>query len=187
MRDKLVCSAIVLMLNLSAALGQTASEFERKYGKPVNAYSVGEHIWMTPEYAAGGQVCRMRLYPKRFSANTNYLFDALPFNEFHTVVDYLVPPTTRGPKREPFGSAATGGGAIWAIFKYEKVTVTYSASFRIDPDAWKESKPFVFSEEVLRNYRPSDAVKPEDDFMMFRSSNYEVVTITWNDRECASH
>jgi hypothetical protein len=187
MRNRLVFAAVALLLNVSIAFGQTSSDIEKEYGKPVNAYSVGEHIWMTPEYATGGQVCRMRLYPKRFSANTNYLYSDLPFNEFQTAVDYLIPSNGRGAKQEPFDSGATGGGAMWAIFKYEKVTVTYSASFKVDPDSWKELKPFVFSEETLREFSPSNSVKPEDDFLPYRNYKYEVVTVTWSGRKCAGN
>ena len=185
MINRIMFAAVVLMLNVNSAFAQTASEIERDYGKPVNAYSVGTLIWMTPEYAADGQVCRMRLYPKRFSANTNYLFDKISFNEFQAAVDYVVPPSTRGAKKEPFDSGATGGGVMWAIFKYEKVTIEYSASFRVDPDAWKERNSFVFSEEALREYSPSVTVKREDDFLAYRNSKYEIVTITWDDRKCA--
>ena len=58
MRIKL--SAVIFLLCVSPAAGQTVSEIEGKYGKPVNAYSVSEHIWMTPDYTADGQVVEER-------------------------------------------------------------------------------------------------------------------------------
>ena len=48
--------------NLSA---QTSADLQGKYGKSLEVYSVSQSIWMTPEYSPDGQVCRMRLYPKR--------------------------------------------------------------------------------------------------------------------------
>jgi len=60
------------------------------------AYSVSEHIWMTPDFAADGQVCRMRFYPKRFYRGTVYLSGYLAFPELKWILNDLVPPTSRG-------------------------------------------------------------------------------------------
>jgi len=193
MRNKLVCSAIVLMLNLGAALGQTVSELETKYGRPVNAYSVGEHIWMTPEYAAGGQVCRMRLYPKRISGDTNYLSKDLPFEKFNKAVEGLVPLNMRGAKAEPFGNGLWmfWGSVRMATFKYERVTITYSAGVggRADlpKESQKESEPFdLFLLDISNvGMRTGSFGRSEDDFLPYHNSTAEVVTITWNDRECS--
>ena len=54
---------ILIMLLTFPVAGQTASEIEKSFGKPVLAYSVTERIWMTPDFAADGQVCRMRFHP----------------------------------------------------------------------------------------------------------------------------
>lgn len=98
MRCKLV--AAILILYASSALGQTASDFEARYGKAVNnAYSVSEHVLMEPEYAAGGQVCRMRLYPKGIPANPNHEFVALPFEEVNDTLNQLVPLKERGANK----------------------------------------------------------------------------------------
>jgi hypothetical protein len=60
--------AVVLLFVCGVpAVGQTVSDIELKYGKPVLVYPVSEHIWMTPEYATDEQVCRMTLYPKHAS------------------------------------------------------------------------------------------------------------------------
>ena len=75
----LLLVTFVLTLCDTPAAGQTAADIEMKYGKPVNSYSLSELVWMTPEYTGDGQVCRMRLYPKRVSGNTNYLSKELPF------------------------------------------------------------------------------------------------------------
>jgi hypothetical protein len=190
MRNGLILATVILLLSVPSAFGQTASDIEMKYGKPTKVYSVSERIWMTPEYTADGQVCRIRLYPKRISADASYLSKERPFEEFMVAVDQLVPLNKRGAKKEPFGGWATGGRAQWAIFKYEKVMIMYSASFEVDPDS--RVKPFVFSEEVLREYSAPERklesmVKPEDDFLFYRKFNVEIVTITWDDRKCAGN
>ena len=103
-------ASVVFMLCVRSVFGQTAADIEKKYGKPVNAYPVSEQIWMSPDYGVDGQVCRMRLFPRRISAETNYLLKQMPFDEFEKVVDQLVPVKARGEKKKPFGNGATGGG-----------------------------------------------------------------------------
>ena len=82
---------LLLGLFLSTAQGQTMADLERDYGKPTYAYSVSEHIWMTPEYTSDGQVCRARLYPKRISIRTESLAKELPFQELKEVLNQLIP------------------------------------------------------------------------------------------------
>lgn len=92
----------ILLAWVSSASGQTPSEFEAKYGKPVVAYQVSESIWMTPEYTADGQVCRMRLPPRYFAANRVFISPSLPFPELQTVLNELVPLKNRGAKKRTF-------------------------------------------------------------------------------------
>jgi hypothetical protein len=63
----------VFFFCVSSNSSQTASELVKKYGQPVTNFSLSENIWMTPEYAGDGQVCRMSFYPKRVDSNTSYL------------------------------------------------------------------------------------------------------------------
>ena len=143
---------------------------------------------MTPEYGVEGQVCPMRLYPKRISGNTNYVVKDLPFDDFKSVVDQLIPGDMRGTKKEPFdGGWTTGGGSMWATFTYERVRIIYSAGFRVDPEAWKNRKEFVFSAELLAlpETQSENAVKSDDDFLLFHTAKAEIVTISWLDRKCS--
>src|SRR5262249_46271116 len=142
-----LAAAIFLTLTFISTHGQTKSEVEAKYGAPVAAaYSVSELIWMTPEYGVDGQVCRMRLYPKRMSSDTIYVVKELPLDDFKNAVDELVPVNTRGAKKQSFGGWATGGGAMWAIFTFENVRIVYSDSFVLmyDSQVLKRDE-FVFS------------------------------------------
>lgn len=54
MGHKLVIA--MLLPAVTSAIGQTNLDLEKKYGKPVMSYIVSEHIVMTPEYTADGQV-----------------------------------------------------------------------------------------------------------------------------------
>ena len=99
---------------------------------------------MTADYAVDGQVCQMRLYPKRIAPDTNYLSKKLPFEELNAVLNRLVPSNDRGGEKESFGITATGGGALWTTYAYEKVTFVFT--FVQDrPDSGKGLKPYAFS------------------------------------------
>ena len=67
-----------LVLLITSASGQKMSDIQKEYGAPTQAYSLSEHIWMTPEFGIDGEICRARLYPKRISAKTDYLAKELP-------------------------------------------------------------------------------------------------------------
>lgn len=184
MRTKL--AAVIFILYVNSAFGQTVSEIETKYGKPVNAYTISENIWMTPEYTVDGQICQMRIYPKRIAPDTNYLSIRLPFDELKRVLNQLAPINIRGAKNEPFGITATGGGAAWTTYPYEKVTFIFTSSFKVDPDSLKESKPYVFSlQEFHSDGKPEKSAPSEDDFYRSQVTSAEIVTIRWNGRKCA--
>jgi len=185
MKARIILLVVSLMIAAITTFGQRASDIETKYGKPTNAYSVSELIWMTPEYAVDGQVCRMRLYPKRISANTNYLVKELPFDDFRNVVDQLIPGDARGPKKQPFDAGwTTGGGSMWANFTYENVRITYSAGFTLayDPTVLRRGD-FVFS---VADTDTKPLVKSDDDFLLFHTSKVEIVTIDWLQRKCSN-
>ena len=181
MKTRLTLLLVSLLVTTITGFSQRSSDIETKYGKPTNAYSVSVYIWMTPDYGVDGQVCRMRLYPKRISGNTNYVVKELPFDDFKNVVDQIVPLAERGAKRQPFdGSWTTGGGSMWATFTYEKVRITYSAGFSVafDPTILKRGD-FVFN--VDPDTKP---IESNDDFLLFHTSKVEIVTIVWLQRKC---
>ncbi len=181
MRNSLIFIVALFVFCIGTVHGQTVTNIEAKYKKyndSSNAYSVSEHIWMTPEYAVDGEVCRMKFFPKRD------LFTELPFEEFMNVLDSIVSPEKRGAKKDLFVGGATGGGIAWTTFKYEKITFTFSFSFDVDA-AIKSSKEYTFSEAYSTlDEKQEVAAKSEDDFLLYRKQKFEVVAITWNDRKC---
>lgn len=108
---------IVFCASLAPAFGQTLQEVERRYGKPVPVYSVSEHIWMTPDYSEDGQVCRMRFYPRRLGLERDYLGSQLLFQELNQVLNEIVPPDSRGSKKDRFGQTSLGGGTAWTTYE----------------------------------------------------------------------
>jgi hypothetical protein len=178
---------IIFLLSVTSALGQTVSDFELKYGKPAPVYSVSEHIWMTPEYAGDGQVCRITLFPKHVSGNSTYIGVTLQFWELQNLLNSLVPPNKRGLKTTlNFGATATGGPAAWTTYPYEKVTFTFivSASKSTDLPLLRKGE-FKFSVPATDYVvKRADLAPSANDFLRSESSRTEVVTVQWNDRKC---
>lgn len=169
---------------VTPAVGQTLSEIDREYGKPIYSYSVSQHIWMTPDYGSDGQVCRMRLYPKHIDSETEYLSPRLKFEELVGVLNNLVPLDRRGEKKDSFGLSDFGGGAAWTTYAYEKVTFVFTFSLRLDPSI-KQPKAESFPVNEVLARLPRKTPPSLDDFMPSKSTKIEIATILWNDRKCA--
>jgi hypothetical protein len=170
------------VFSVVSVFGQSRGEIEAKFGQPVNAYSVSEKIWMSPEYASDGQVCRMTFYPRRFSSTANFLTNELPFDEFRSVVDAIVPVAIRGAQKEPFGNGSwlVGGGVRWATFVYERVTIQYGAGIRFDPRLGMGE--FVnLDDEVPKGQEKPKPVKEDSSYS---GSTAGMVIVRWNDRKC---
>ena len=187
MRAKLL--VVILLSSCISAYAQSVTDIEKKYGQPKGVYSVSEHIWMTPEYAIDGQVCRMRLYPKRVEGDRSFVGAMLQYIELRDLLNSLVPPNLRGMKSKVnFGATATGGPASWTSYPYEKVTFTFTSSFL--PSKFVESPPLRRGEYKFQKpegVEASDREKQmpaDDDFSASESTSIEIVTIVWNDREC---
>ena len=143
---------------------------------------------MTPEYAADGRVCFMRLYPKRIDQKTNFVGKSceLDFKELKVLLNQLVPPNTRGLQNESFGQTETGGPAAWTTYAYENVTFTFVAPFgpfAYDPSVIRKDE-FVFSVPLGSPEKPKSRLATDDDFSAL-SAGDQIVTIRWNDRQCA--
>ena len=174
----------VTVFSAVSAFGQSRAEIEAKFGQSVNLFAVSERIWMSPEYASDGQVCRMIFFPRRFSSSTNYLVNQLPFDEFRRVIDAIIPVAIRGAQKEPFGNGGwnVGGGGRWANFVYERVTITYVAGFRVN-SALGMGEPVTLSDnEVTKGQEKPKPMK--EDFSRYSNSTAEIVTVQWNDRKC---
>lgn len=178
---------LFLILSLSAipVAGQTQAEIEKAYGKPTLAYAVSEHVWMTPDFAADGQVCRMRFYSRRVIGDAAYLHAYLNFPELKSTLNKIVPPSQRGKRMFSFPlSTSPGGGLVITEYEYEKVSFTFSSSIHLNIGALKNDD-FVLldeSDEPLIKL-PEPPPPSEDDFL--ESTKAEVVILHWPDRACA--
>ena len=177
----------ICLLCINAAFGQRAGDIEIKYGKPIDVYSVSEHIWMTPEYATDGQVCRMRLYPKRIAVNINYISPELPFDELRNTLNRLVPVNQRGAKKQSFGVTATGGPSAWTTYAYDSVTFTFVSSFA--PAKFADSPPlrkgdYVFPVQGNATKGSASLALSSDDFKISQPSATQIVIVKWNGRKC---
>ena len=179
-----------LAICASSAFGQSVSDIESKYGKAVkagNVYSLSEHVWMAPAYDAEGQVCLMRLYPKPISPNTTYLADRLVMDEVLKVIDELIPVSTRGARKAPFGVTATGGGDAWTYYIYDRVTFTFIGSFRFakTPErGFGEAFDLDVDEKPLAEVRHKEVIQSDNELMRQHTASPEVLVIRWSNRKC---
>ena len=177
---------IVFVLSVVPTFGQTASELERRYGKPVSVYSVSEHIWMAPDYAADGQVCRMRLFPRRLGKERDYLGSELLFPELNEVLNQIVPLHSRGLKKGAFGQTSLGGGTAWTTYEYENVSFSFIFSYKLDPNILEKAEAHVLTGPDPEGLPTRTKTPPTlDDFAGSENSRTEIVTINWNRRPCA--
>jgi hypothetical protein len=181
MPNRVIPATLTALFCVTIASAQSAADIKNAYGPPVNAFSVSEHIWMTPEYAADGQICRGTLYAKRISPETDYVSNNLPLMELIGSVDKLAPVNMRGTRREPFGATQTSAALAWTIFTYENVTVSFWVSFRFGSLADMQAKGVP-----VGGRNPSPLITQTDaEYMAQNVINPEMVRITWNTRKCA--
>ena len=178
MRNKLIFASLMLMLYSGAASGQTASDIEKKYGKPVLAFPVSEHVWMTPEYAADNQLCRATLYHRRISPETNYLGTYMPMKEVLAAFNQLAPPATRGATTDDFGFTATSSSMAWTVFEYEKVRFSFWIGFQFGSLADMKDKGVPFGG------RAPTKIAGTDEFIATNAVKPEIAVITWKERKC---
>ena len=174
---------LLLVLFVTSASGQKVSDIEKEYGTPTNAYSLSEHIWMTPEYSMDGEICRARLYPRRIALKTDYLAKELPFQELIEVLNRLIPPAQRGYAKEFFGETEIGGGVGWTTYPYENVSIVFIFAVKIDPQSLKRIESPTFPVEnfpIQKNQKP----RPSYREIPFSGDGIEIATITWTNRKC---
>jgi len=175
---------IVFVCCVPPVVGQSLSEIDREYGKPTYAYSVSRYIWMTPEYAADGQVCRMRLYPKHIDSKTDYLAPELNFEELTSVLNKLVPLEQRGQKKDSFGITEMGGGVAWTTYEYEKVTFVFAFPFRLDPSIKEQPASVTFPMDEITAHLPAKTPPSLADFANSESTKIQIAAVLWNNRKC---
>lgn len=200
MKSKLVFAAFLFVLGLNHVAGQTKKDLEKKYGRPetdvytesrlsAQVYLVSKHIWMAPLYDAEGQVCLMRLYPKRFSSDSVYLERNLDMDEVLKFINKLFPLNRRGARKEGFGLSGLGGGTIWTGFGYDNVTFTFISFFKLDklPEHNSvELEPFDFNvvEKELEEARRKEAMRPDDELIRERAGHPKFLEVRWANRKC---
>jgi hypothetical protein len=185
MKNDLFLFAVVFFgLVLMPTLGQTSEQIRERYGQPTEAFSISEHIWMTPEYTADGEVCSMRLYSKRISSTANYLSNKLDYWELKTVLDQLSPPETRG-KLSPFsGFGRLGGGMLITTFSYGSVGFRFVTSVNMYFDPLEKHKPSKKKPKHAKaKPEPEHDKGSEDELIVPR--DVEIATIAWPRRPCA--
>lgn len=180
---KVLFAIFFLVLVVPCAFGQKVSDIEKEYGAPTQAYSLSEHIWMTPEFGADGEICRARLYPKRISPKAGYLSKELPFQELRDALNRLIPQRQRGSTKEAFGDTEAGGGVGWTTYSYENVSIVFIFAARIDPEIINRIETPTFRVEDLP-VRQTQEITPSYRDIPFSGGGIEIVTIHWTKKKC---
>lgn len=179
----------ILMLCSTGVQGQSSFDIERKYGKRVNVYSVGERLWMSPSYDKQGQICLMRVFPKTVSENTNYHDPDLDIEATLRFINELVPVHTRGRRAEDAGMSDLGGGIVWTRFNFEHVSFVFVSSFHLTKRPETDLGTFVdldspHDEAAAAEYRRQEAMKSDDQIIRERAFSARVLEISWPNRKC---
>ena len=106
MMQKLATFIFTVIVSFYCVSGQSVADFKKAFGKPVGrflVFNVSKNILMKPDFDKNGQVCRAGLVINGVSPDLKALTRALPFEDFHSVVDRVIPVDKRGAKHEPFG------------------------------------------------------------------------------------
>jgi hypothetical protein len=182
---KVAFAIFFMVLSVTSAFGQRVSDIEKEYGTATQAYSLSEHIWMTPEFGIDGEICRARLYPKRISTKTNYLAKELPFQELRDVLNRLIPPAQRGAAKELFGDTELGGSMGWTTYPYDNVSIVFIFAVRIDPQSVKKIESPTFPVEVFPVQQNKQTLPSYRD-IPFSGNGIEIATINWTNRRCGN-
>jgi len=132
----------------------------------------------------------MRVYPKRVSADTNYLDDKVNMDEALKFINKLVPIETRGARRDGFGMSDLGGGVVWTGFRYEHIEFVFISTFRLDKlakdlmDRPDEVLDFPIDDKALADFRRQEALQPDDELIRKYATNSKVLEIHWRSRRC---
>ena len=122
MKKSLLLASVALAISALPALGQTSSQFEKRYGPPVKAFEVRPDVLMTVTYADDGQACLMGL-EKRRATDSGVSTDTTFSDELiERLLDDLLPAAERGKKSTLYG--LTRVTSRQTDFSYEHVSVT---------------------------------------------------------------
>jgi hypothetical protein len=127
----------------------------------------------------------MRLYPKRHNPKTDYLTSHFSYPELREVLNEIVPPHLRGSKKAGFGQTSLGGGTAWTTYDYDNVSFSFIFSYKLNADILKEAEAAVLTGSDREGLAVPKKTPPSlDDFASGKNLPIEVVTISWNHRQC---
>ncbi len=179
-------AAILTLVGFACTHAQAVQDLEQRFGRAQPDYSISEGMSMTAQFAADGQVCLVKILAKGNGYSKSQ--PELQFTEVRDFLNSFVPPETRGARKYPFDSGATGGGSVWTTYNYEKVTFTFSAAYGLQPYDGTVLRRGEFVFTIPSDYVPPKPEPPsppsKDDFKRSESEKTQMVAIRWNERRC---
>jgi hypothetical protein len=158
-----------------SVFGQTANDFEGKYGSRT-FYEIRPKILMSTEFDKNGQVCRVTFQPNRISekTKTTYLGEtSLELTQLKESFDEIVPLEQRKGKLKTNGGYNISGGMFWGTLNYENVS--------IDVDGTLQGNDMDFCKLFGNKIKDDNKLNT---FFCSMSGSLEVVIINWTERDC---
>lgn len=162
---------------LIAASGQTAMDFEKKYGTQTY-HEIRPKILMSAKFASDGEVCRVSFQPNNFSRKTRTVFSGesgLDVVQLKEAIEEVVPKEWRsGQIKPPPLGFEISGSAYWGRWQTEYITIEMTGSSHGGSD-------INFCE--VFGTKPSDLARQKFPFCTM-SGTLGLLEIIWNKRGC---
>jgi len=124
---KLVYLSFAIIVLTIGVFCQTASEFQQKFGSPLEAYMVRPDILMTVQYDTTGKATTLTFEPRHARAENSFsLFPGLASSEVEKLLAELVPAVSRG-KRVNTISYNSGCNGIY-VEAFTNLSITRAGS-----------------------------------------------------------
>jgi hypothetical protein len=129
-------SGCLMFLALAAASPHDSFDFRAHYGEPnLERFNIRPGITMTAEYGPDGKACVLDIQPRQDFFREMVADETLSKDTVTSVLDEVVPPSTRGKETIPAFSLVVAGGCnagmTWA--DYDNVQINLSYGFCVMP------------------------------------------------------
>jgi hypothetical protein len=124
-------SGCLMFLALAVTTPQDSFDLHRRYGEPtLERFNIRPGITMTASYGSDGKACWLSVEPSQDFFQDMVARETLSMETVTSVLDEVVPPSTRGKESFPAFSAGASGscnsGQTWADYENIQINLSYS-------------------------------------------------------------
>lgn len=167
----------VFILFCNFVIGQTASDFEKKFGSQTY-YEIRPKILMSAKFDNSGKVCQVAFQPSNYSKKYKTIFsgeEGLDLVQLKEAFEEVVPKEWRsGQIKPPSAGYLFSGSMFWGDWKTENLQIEANGTAASGEDI-NFCELFGTQKEEIQNKK-----------IIFCSTfgRLEVLTINWVKREC---